>query len=630
MADSTFAELGVSAEVVAALEDGGITDAFPIQAATIQATLQGRDICGKAPTGSGKTLAFGVPVVELAGKGKSWRPRALILAPTRELATQIKEELEPLAKARQRTIVTVFGGTNIERDIRRLEKSVDILVACPGRLEDLIARRCCELRDVDIVVIDEADRMADMGFLPSVKRLVDQTSQDRHTLLFSATLDGDVNTLITRYQNEPLRFEVEEQIGEIGDVEHSWYLIQPTDRIGSAVAVLRGYESSIVFCRTRRGCDRVAQMLAKRGLAAVAIHGDRSQGQRERALQDFVSGKAQVLVATDVAARGIHVDNVALVMHYDPAGSDKDYIHRSGRTGRAGQDGRVISMVVDDKKKIARQLQKDLGLKPGLETLDLEALPPAVDRPKPKPVEAKQTKRDGDSSKPSRNRGDKSKNRDSRGGRNRDDRDSKNRDSRGGRTRDDRDSKNRDSRGGRTRDDRDSKNRDSRGGRTRDDRDSRGGRNRDDRESKNRDSRGGRTRDGERTDRSGNNPRGKRRPPRRRGSNDWYPPGYYDDKEGDRDNRDGRGRGKDGGRGRGPKSQGRGGTKAGGSKSRGSKSKGNKRPDRRNSDGKDRDDDAQPGGSGTTKRKNRAAKGRHSDKGGSKNKGKRRSRSERK
>ena len=394
---TTFAELGVSEQIVSALMSAGIETAFPIQTATIRAAIDGRDICGKAPTGSGKTLAFGIPAIELSSMGTPWHPAVLILSPTRELATQIKDELEPLAAAKDRSIMTVFGGTNIERDIKRLEKGVDILVACPGRLEDLIGRRCCDLRNVEIAIVDEADRMADMGFLPAVKRILDQTPGNRHTLLFSATLDGDVDMLIKRYQNDPLTFEVDEPVGELGDVEHSWYLVQPVDRIPHAIAVLQRYESSIVFCRTRKGCDRVAKVFAQRGLSAVAIHGDRSQHQRERALADFTTGKAQVLVATDVAARGIHVDNVALVMHYDPAGSDKDYIHRSGRTGRAGQDGHVISMVVEDKKKAARQLQKDLGIKPGLEVLDVAALGPIVKPPKPKqPAKPERTEREND------------------------------------------------------------------------------------------------------------------------------------------------------------------------------------------------------------------------------------------
>lgn len=587
----TFADLGVSPEVVAELAKRDITAAFPIQAVSIEASLAGRDICGKAPTGSGKTLAFGVPVVDLVKKGTPWRPRALILSPTRELATQIKDELAALAQARGRRIFTVFGGTNIERDIRQLEKGVDILVACPGRLEDLISRRCCELRDVDIVVVDEADRMADMGFLPSVKRILDQAKSDRHTLLYSATLDGDVDQLIKRYQNDPLTYEVDDELNAPGDIDHSWYLIQPMDRLSSAVAVLQGYESAIVFCRTRRGCDRVTQNLKKKGLGAVAIHGDRSQAQREKALKDFTTGRAHVLVATDVAARGIHVDNVSLVMHYDPAGTDKDYIHRSGRTGRAGATGRVISMIVEDKKKIARQLQKDLGVKPGFDDFDPESFPPALKRTPPPREHV-----DGRSSNKSRGDG---KRRDSRGeGRRRDGRkpgSSQGRD----RKRRDRDDSDRggerrgESRGSqrpsRDRDERSDDNRSSRGPRR--DRDERGSRGRYDDESRGRRNSGGGAGSG--TPRRGK-PRSTRdsddndneRPRRRRsgGGNDWYPPGYN----------------------KGSQPGGRGSSRRGGSSS-----------------GRD-EEDKPAGGSNTAKRKSRADKGRHADKGASKNKGKRR------
>jgi len=548
---TTFADLGVSDAVVSALRDRSITEPFPIQAATIEAALDGRDICGKAPTGSGKTLAFGVPIVDLVAKGKNWRPKALILAPTRELATQIKEELAPLAKANDRSILTVFGGTNIERDIRKLERGIDILVACPGRLEDLIARRCCELRDVELVVVDEADRMADMGFLPSVKRLLDQTSDNRHTLLFSATLDGDVDMLIKRYQHDPLTFEIEEQVSDIGDVEHSWHLVPPNDRISSAVNILKRYESSIVFCRTRRGCDRVAKNFKAKGLPAVAIHGDRSQSQRERALNDFATGKAAVLVATDVAARGIHVDNVSLVMHYDPAGSDKDYIHRSGRTGRAGQDGRVISMVVDDKKKIARQLMKDLGQKPGFDDLDLDALPPVVKRVKVKPEHVDGPRRPSKNTSKPQNKGTKG--------------------NKGDRAKD----RGRGEKSGQERNDRGKANRKKRN--DRDGRDGRDGRDRSDR------SRRANERGSDRDDRRAD---GKRKKPRRRpGSNDWYPPGYHDDDE---------------------------------------KRKDRTTQGRRTNNKRTSEDDRPAGGSGTKKRKSRSTKGRHADKSSTKNKGKRR------
>ncbi len=381
--ETTFGDLGVSDEVVSALAKNGITTAFPIQTATIEAALRGRDICGKAPTGSGKTLAFGVPVVDLVETGKKHRPRALILSPTRELAAQIKGEITPLAKAKDRTILTVYGGTNIQNDRKQLVKGVDIVVATPGRLEDLIGRGYLSLHEVDIVVVDEADRMADMGFLPTVKRILDQTSGERRTFLFSATLDGDVDELISRYQHDPLTVEVEDREGASGDVQHLWYRVDGKGRIDLTARILERYESSIVFCRTRKGCDRAAQLLVRRGVEAVAIHGDRSQAQRERALRAFTKGTANVLVATDVAARGIHVDNVSLVMHYDPPENDKDYIHRSGRTGRAGASGTVMSLIIPQKIGVAKGLQKSLGLPVEFDDFTFDTLPQPIDRPEP-------------------------------------------------------------------------------------------------------------------------------------------------------------------------------------------------------------------------------------------------------
>lgn len=377
---TSFADLGVSKEVTGALASKGIDSAFPIQAATIEAALDGKDICGKAPTGSGKTLAFGIPVVDLVEPGKKHRPRALILSPTRELAGQIKKEITPLAKAKGRSVLTVYGGTNIQNDRKHLVKGVDILVATPGRLEDLIGREYLSLHEVDLVVVDEADRMADMGFLHTVKRILDQTSDDRRTLLFSATLDGDVDELISRYQNNPHVVEVEGVKGESGDVTHLWYRIDGKGRIDTTARILERYDSAIVFCRTKRGADRAAQLLVRRGVEAVAIHGDRSQNQRERALGAFARGTANVLVATDVAARGIHVDNVSLVLHYDPPETDKDYIHRSGRTGRAGADGTVMSLIIPQKIGAAKSLQKALGVPVQFDEFHFDNLPQPVHR----------------------------------------------------------------------------------------------------------------------------------------------------------------------------------------------------------------------------------------------------------
>ena len=359
----TFSDLGVPRPIIDALRTRGIDNPFPIQAMTIVDTLAGRDMCGRAPTGSGKTLAFAIPVAAVVGQGKPGRPRALILVPTRELASQVAEELTPLARAAGRTVGVFYGGTNITRDQRFLRHGIDVIVATPGRLADLIQRRDCNLGDVDLVVIDEADRMADMGFLPEVKRLLDATSPQRQTLLFSATLDGDVDVLIRRYQRDPVRRELAIDDSTQGEVEHLFWHSEPHDRVRLTADIARRVKApTIVFTRTKHGADRVAKQLGRQGVMAVAIHGDRSQKQRERALADFTAGRANVLVATDVAARGIHVDSVGVVVHFDPAGTDKDYVHRSGRTGRAGADGVVVTLVPPDKRKDVTGLQRALKL----------------------------------------------------------------------------------------------------------------------------------------------------------------------------------------------------------------------------------------------------------------------------
>lgn len=355
----SFTDLGVRKDIVTRLTARGVTEPFPIQAATIADALAGRDVCGKAPTGSGKTIAFGIPMVSVVGKAAPRAPRGLVLVPTRELATQVANELISVAGPKVR-ITTVFGGVSYGNQLRDLRRGTDILVACPGRLKDLVDRNECRLDAVEFVVLDEADRMADMGFLPEVRRILDQVRSDRQMLLFSATLDGDINTLIERYQNNPVRHEVEGADDAPENVHHFW----KTDRAGrvklAAEIVLKEY-SAIVFCRTKHGADRLADQLAGFGVSAAAIHGDRTQKQRERALDAFTRGKVQCLVATDIAARGIHVDNVGCVLHFDPAGDDKDYIHRSGRTGRAGSAGTVISLVMPDQVKLSIARQRRLG-----------------------------------------------------------------------------------------------------------------------------------------------------------------------------------------------------------------------------------------------------------------------------
>jgi superfamily II DNA/RNA helicase len=366
----TFADLGVPTDVVALLKRDGITTPFPIQAATLPDALAGRDVSGRAPTGSGKTLAFAIAVVEaLAGHSRSQarRPRGLVLVPTRELAAQVCGVLSPLAKARRLSVAAVYGGAGYGPQLRALREGVDVLVACPGRLEDLIERRDVSLHDVSIAVVDEADRMADMGFLPAVKRILDQAATDRQVLLFSATLDGEVDVLVRRYQTNPVRHEVELEEASSGEVRHMFWNVDRNDRVTVAAKVVAGYQSSIVFCRTRHGADRLSRQLISAGVQAVALHGSRTQAQRERALHAFHSGAARVLVATDVAARGIDVENVACVLHFDPPSDQKDYVHRSGRTGRAGADGTVISLVTADQSRSARTMQRALGLPQVLE-----------------------------------------------------------------------------------------------------------------------------------------------------------------------------------------------------------------------------------------------------------------------
>ncbi len=395
---STFADLGVPADVIALLERDGITAPFPIQEATLPDALAGRDVSGRAPTGSGKTLAFAIAIVEAltgASGSKARRPRGLVLVPTRELAAQVCAVLGPLAKARGLTVVAVYGGAGYGPQLRALREAVDILVACPGRLEDLIDRRDVNLGDVSIAVVDEADRMADMGFLPAVRRILDQAAVDRQVLLFSATLDGEVDVLVRRYQKNPVRHEVELAEASSGEVRHMFWRVDRADRVQLAVKVVAGHETSIIFCRTRHGADRLSRQLVNAGVHAVALHGSRTQVQRDRALQAFHSGAARVLVATDVAARGIHVEKVACILHFDPPSDHKDYVHRSGRTGRAGADGTVISLVTPDQASSARIMQRVLGFRQSLDQpVDLPSVPqrtthmsphPVLVRPKPSP-----------------------------------------------------------------------------------------------------------------------------------------------------------------------------------------------------------------------------------------------------
>jgi superfamily II DNA/RNA helicase len=382
---ATFAELGVPTALLRVLDERGLSTPFPIQTATLPDALAGRDLAGRAPTGSGKTLAFSLPLAVRAGKGRPGSPRALVLVPTRELAAQVHDTLAPLAARTDRSVVTIYGGTSIRTDQQRLRRGVDIVVATPGRLEDLVKRGDLRLGAVDLVVLDEADRMADMGFLPVVTRLLDATAKDRQTLLFSATLDGDVDVLVRRYQRNPVRHEVEVTEEATGDVRHLFFAAERPDRRAITGALVRDRGPAIVFTRTKHGADRLAKQLAQDGISTAAIHGNRTQGQRERALAGFTSGAVSTLVATDVAARGIHVDQVAVVVHHDLPATDKDYVHRSGRTGRAGATGIVVTLVAAEQAGDLDAIQRSLDLPRGVHPTDVELLD-ASDLPGTRPL----------------------------------------------------------------------------------------------------------------------------------------------------------------------------------------------------------------------------------------------------
>ncbi len=387
---TTFADLGLPDSLVQTLAKRNITEPFPIQTSAIPNGLQGRDISGKAPTGSGKTLAFGLPLLTQVDRAGSNRPKALVLAPTRELAEQIKVELGPLAHSVDRNVFAIYGGVAYGAQKGALRRGVDVLVATPGRLEDLIDQRSVNLSEVNIVVIDEADRMADMGFFPAVKRILDQTSNKRQTLLFSATLDRDVASLSKKYQNNPVSIEAEPVEQDTVDAIHHFWRVKRDERVSQTAELVTATGRSIVFTRTRRGADRLAKQLERSGVAAVAMHGGRSQSQRTRALKSFATGRTPALVATDVAARGIHVDDVACVVHYDIAGDHKDYTHRSGRTARAGAAGTVVTLVMPDQEREVRRLQRELKMNtpiehPRMDRLTQAASPVKHDRPKAKP-----------------------------------------------------------------------------------------------------------------------------------------------------------------------------------------------------------------------------------------------------
>jgi superfamily II DNA/RNA helicase len=380
---ASFGDLGLPGPLVDVLAAKGITSPLPIQSATAADALKGRDVSGKAPTGSGKTLAFALPVAARVGRAKPRHPKALILAPTRELAAQIARELAPLLATRGLRTHTFYGGVGFGGQRQALRKRVDVAVGCPGRMEDLMRSGDIVLGDVDIVVIDEADRMADMGFLPAVRRILDATSPKRQTLLFSATLDGDVDVLVRNYQRDPVRHEVEVTEEAAGQASHRFENVAHGERVAACTALVASERSSIIFVRTKHGADRLAHQLSRSGVSAAAIHGGRSQPQRDRTLAAFREGRVRALVATDVAARGIHVDSVACVVHYDLPSDAKDYVHRSGRTARAGEEGKVVAFVLPDQNAAASALVRGLDFE--IEGIDPGAKPARAASPPGRP-----------------------------------------------------------------------------------------------------------------------------------------------------------------------------------------------------------------------------------------------------
>jgi superfamily II DNA/RNA helicase len=360
---TTFESLGLSPDLVDALSAAGITHPFPIQSLTIPDALAGRDVCGKAKTGSGKTLAFGLPLLERTAKAQPKAPTALVLVPTRELAVQVYEVLEPLGKERDVRVAVVYGGQSLERQARKVEDGAEIVVATPGRLIDLLDRKAVSLEAISCVVLDEADRMADMGFLPQVEWILRHVGGPHQTLLFSATLDGAVDVLVKRYQRDPVHYEVESRTVTVEEMEHRFLLVHEMDKPKVAAAISRGVGRTMIFTRTKRGADRLAQALNKEGVKTSAIHGDLPQRVRERALDDFQQGRLPVLVATDVAARGLHIDDVDVVVHYDPPQDHKSYLHRSGRTARAGESGLVVTLVLWNEELEIKRMLPRIGVK---------------------------------------------------------------------------------------------------------------------------------------------------------------------------------------------------------------------------------------------------------------------------
>ena len=360
-----FAELGVPKRLVQALRREGFTRPFEIQSATLPDALAGRDVLGRGQTGSGKTLAFGLATLARLAEGKPARPhhpRALVLVPTRELAMQVADALRPFAKAVNLFLGTAVGGVPYDRQILGLQRGLDLLVATPGRLGDLIERGTCSLEEIEVSVLDEADQMADMGFLPDVTKLLEQTPESAQRLLFSATLDNDVDTLVKRFMSDPVNHSTAPVAASVTTMDHLMLLIPPQEKFKIAASIANRDGRTIMFARTQMAVDRIVGQLREVGVRAAGLHGGKTQRVRTRTLAEFKEGRIGVLVATDVAARGIHVDNISLVVHLDPPKDHKDYLHRAGRTARAGESGAVATLVLPNQRRTTLSMLDKAGV----------------------------------------------------------------------------------------------------------------------------------------------------------------------------------------------------------------------------------------------------------------------------
>ena len=369
-----FTDLGVEPTLIDVLREEGIEEPFEVQTKTIPDALEGRDVCCRAPTGSGKTLAFGIPLVSMSPKAEPKRPTSLILTPTRELAEQIRGVLKPLADSIGLRTASVYGGTPYKGQYRRLNKGVEILVACPGRLIDLLERGALRLDDVGIVVLDEADRMADMGFMQPVRSIMDKCKQDRQTILFSATLDEEVSEIVESYQEDPLRVGIGPEEVSMDSMQHFFWKINSRGKAELASYIAEKCGRSIIFCRTRAGVNRLGDEMSEMDLSFTTLHGGMKQKQRDRSMHKFSAGQARVMIATDVASRGIDVDDVNCVIHFDPPDDGKAYKHRSGRTARAGSTGTVVSLVLRSQNRQYKRIQEEVGIRCKMTEPEPEAL----------------------------------------------------------------------------------------------------------------------------------------------------------------------------------------------------------------------------------------------------------------